>query len=147
MKKPDTAALRERLANYTPEEELKQDMQELDGLLQEVNYQTVELRNLLNEIQALKEELHGIHGSLKHTVQRERAAKERNAARVGVERDCAVAYLEVKHFDYGKAGKPPLPEVAELVACTAKPPAQAVPFLLYAHYCVVYGRLRAIAVT
>ena len=33
MKQPDTAALRERLANYTPEEELKQDMQELDGLL------------------------------------------------------------------------------------------------------------------
>ncbi len=65
MKQPDTAALRERLANYTPEEELKQDMQELDGLLQEVNCQIVGLRNLLNEIQALKEELHGIHGSLK----------------------------------------------------------------------------------
>ena len=74
MKQPDTAALRERLANYTPEEELKQDMQELDGLLQEVNCLIVGLRNLLNEIQALKEELHGIHGSLKHTVQRERAA-------------------------------------------------------------------------
>ena len=63
MKQPDTAALRERLANYTPEEELKQDMQELDGLLQEVNCQIVGLRNLLNEIQALKEELHGIHGA------------------------------------------------------------------------------------
>ncbi len=74
MKQPDTAALRERLANYTPEEELKQDLQEFDGLLQEVNYQTVELRNLLKEIHALKEELHDIHGSLKHTVQRERAA-------------------------------------------------------------------------
>lgn len=74
MKQPDTAALRERLANYTPEEELKQDLQELDGLLQEVNSQMVELRNLLKEIHALKEELHGIHGSLKHTVQRERAA-------------------------------------------------------------------------
>ena len=74
MKQPDTAALRERLANYTHEEELKQDMQELDGLLQEVNCQIVGLRNLLNEIQVLKEELHGIHGSLKHTVQRERAA-------------------------------------------------------------------------
>ena len=74
MKQPDTAALRERLANYTPEEELKQDTQELDGLLQEVNCQMVELRNLLKEIQALKEELHDIHGSLKHTVQRERAA-------------------------------------------------------------------------
>ena len=74
MKQPDTAALRERLANYTPEEELKQDTQELDGLLQEVNCQMVELHNLLKEIQALKEELHGIHGSLKHTVQRERTA-------------------------------------------------------------------------
>ena len=74
MKQPDTAALRERLANYTPEEELKQDEQELDGLLQEVNCQIIELRNLLKEINALKEELHGIHGSLKHTVQRERTA-------------------------------------------------------------------------
>lgn len=74
MKQPDTAALRERLANYTPEEELKQDTQELDRLLQEVNCQTVELRSLMEEINSLKEELHGIHGSLKHTVQRERAA-------------------------------------------------------------------------
>lgn len=74
MKKPDTAALRERLANYTPEEELKQDVQELDGLLQEVNCQIIEFRNLLKEVNALKEELHGIHGSLKHTVQRERTA-------------------------------------------------------------------------
>lgn len=74
MKQPDTAALRERLANYTPGQELKQDTQELDGLLQEVNCQIVELRNLLGEINALKEELHGIHGSLKHTAQRERTA-------------------------------------------------------------------------
>ena len=74
MIQPDTAALRERLANYTPEEELKHDAQELDGLLQEVNCQIIEFRNLLKEVNALKEELHGIHGSLKHTVQRERAA-------------------------------------------------------------------------
>ena len=74
MKQPDTAALRERLANYTPEDELEQDKQELDGLLQEVNCQLIELRNLLGEINALKEELHSIHGSLKHTVQRERTA-------------------------------------------------------------------------
>lgn len=74
MKQPDTAALRERLANYTPDEELKQDKQELDGLLQEVNCQLIEFRNLMKEINALKEELHDIHGSLKHTVQRERAA-------------------------------------------------------------------------
>ena len=74
MKQPDTAALRERLANYTPEDELEQDKQELDGLLQEVNCQLIEFRNLLKEINALKEELHDIHGSLKHTVQRERSA-------------------------------------------------------------------------
>lgn len=75
MKQPDTAALRERLANYTPEDELEQNKLELEGLLQEViNCQLIELRNLLNEINLLKVELHGIHGSLKHTVQRERTA-------------------------------------------------------------------------
>ena len=74
MKQPDTAALRERLANYTSEDELEQDKRELDGLLQEVYCKLIELRNLLKEINALKEELHGIHGSLKHTVQRERTA-------------------------------------------------------------------------
>lgn len=74
MKQPDTAALRERLANYTPEKELQQDTQELEGLLQEVNCQMIELRNMLKEIHALKEELHDIHGSLKHTIQRERSA-------------------------------------------------------------------------
>ena len=67
MKQPDTAALRERLANYTPEDEQEQDKLELEGLLQDVNSQIAELRNLLNEINSLKEELHGIHGSLKHT--------------------------------------------------------------------------------
>ena len=54
MKQPDMAALRERLANYTSEDELKENKQELDGLLQEVNYQLIEFRNLLKEIQALK---------------------------------------------------------------------------------------------
>ena len=74
IKQPDTAALRERLANYTPEDELKENNQELDGLLQKINCQLIEFRNLLKEINALKEELHGIHGSLKHTAQRERTA-------------------------------------------------------------------------
>ena len=74
MKQPDTAALRERLANYTPEDELKENNQELDGLLQKINCQLIEFRNLLKEINARKEELHGIHGSLKHTAQRERTA-------------------------------------------------------------------------
>ncbi len=67
MKQPDTAALRERLANYTPEDELERDKQELDGLLQEVNCQLIEFRNLLKEINALKEELHGIHGMVSAT--------------------------------------------------------------------------------
>ena len=74
MRQPDTSALRERLANYTPEDELKENNQELDGLLQKINCQLIEFRNLLKEINALKEELHGIHGSLKHTAQRERTA-------------------------------------------------------------------------
>lgn len=74
MRQPDTSALRERLANYTPEQELEQDKQELEGLLLEVNCQIAELRNLLREINELKEELHGIHGSLMHTAKRERAA-------------------------------------------------------------------------
>ena len=86
MKQPDTAALRERLANYTPEDELEQDKQELEGLLQEVNYQLIELRNLLKEVNAIKEELHGIHGSLKHTVQRERTAARHDPSLVDIRR-------------------------------------------------------------
>ncbi len=74
MRQPDTSALRERLANYTPEQELEQDKQEFEGLLQEVNCQIFAMRNLLKEINELKEELHGIHGSLMHTAKRERAA-------------------------------------------------------------------------
>ena len=71
MRQPDTSALRERLANYTPGQELERDKQELEGLLQEVSDQIFAIRNLINE---LKEELHGIHGSLMHTAKRERAA-------------------------------------------------------------------------
>lgn len=74
MKQPDTSALRERLANYTPGQEQEEDKQELEGLLQEVSDQILAIRNLLQEINALKEELHGIHGSLMHTAKRERAA-------------------------------------------------------------------------
>ena len=74
MKQPDTSALRERLANYTPGQELEQDTQKLDELLQEVNCQIIDLRNLLKEINAVKEELHCIHDGLMHTANRERAA-------------------------------------------------------------------------
>ena len=46
MKQPDTSALRERLADYTPEQELKQDMQDLDELTEKVSGQIIALRNL-----------------------------------------------------------------------------------------------------
>lgn len=74
MKQPDTSALRERLADYTPEQELEQDKRELRVLLEEIDFRTVELRDLLNKINTVKEELHGIHDSLMHTAKRERAA-------------------------------------------------------------------------
>lgn len=74
MKQPDTAALRERLANYTPVQQFEQDKEEQDELTEKIYGQIMALRNLLREINALKEELHGIHGSLKHTQQRERKA-------------------------------------------------------------------------
>lgn len=72
MRQPDTSALRERLANYTPGQELEQDKQELEGLLQEVDRPILALRNLFKEINELEKELHGIHGSLMHTVKWER---------------------------------------------------------------------------
>lgn len=74
MKQPDTSALRERLASYTPEQELEQDTQKLRILLEEIDSRTVELRDLLNKISTVKEELHAIHDSLMHTAKRERAA-------------------------------------------------------------------------
>lgn len=74
MRQPDTSALRERLANYTPGQELEQDTQKLRVLLEEIDCRTAELRDLLKDINELKEELHGIHDSLMHTAKRERAA-------------------------------------------------------------------------
>lgn len=56
MRQPDTSALRERLASYTPGQELEQDTQKLDGLLQESNRRIAELHNLLKEIKAVKVE-------------------------------------------------------------------------------------------
>ena len=123
MKQPDTAALREQLANYTPEEELKQDVQELDGLLQEVNSQMVELRNLLKEIHALKEELHDIHGNLKHTVQRERAAfKALEAAKESADNivdgiSNAIVKAERNTVIHAQIGTD---ELAKVQQCTAK---------------------------
>ena len=123
MKQPDTAALRERLANYTPEDELKQDLQELEGLLQEVNCQMVELRNLLKEIHDMKEELHGIHGSLKYTVQRERAAfKALEAAKESADNivdgiSNAIVKTEKHPVIHGKIGTD---ELAKVHQCTAR---------------------------
>lgn len=74
MKQPDTAALRERLTNYAPGQQFEQDKEEQDELTEKIYGQIMALRNLLRDINALKEELHGIHGSLKHTQQREKKA-------------------------------------------------------------------------
>lgn len=72
MKQPDTSALRERLNNYTPGQELEQDKQEFEGLLLEVNCQIAELRNLLKEINAVKEELEKITNALSATSRRKK---------------------------------------------------------------------------
>lgn len=123
MKQPDTAALRERLANYTPEEELQQDTQELEGLLQEVNCQITELRNLQKEVNAFKEELHGIHGSLKHTIQRERTAfnalvAAKDSADNIVDGICnAIAKAENNTVIHAKVG---MDELAKVRQCTAQ---------------------------
>lgn len=126
MKQPDTAALRERLANYTPGQELEQDMQELDGLLQEVNCQIVELRDLLKWINALKEELHGIHGSLKHTAQRERTAfnallAARDSAEGIVDGICnAITEAEQKTVIQARIGTDELAKVSQCSAAHIK---------------------------
>ena len=54
MKQPDTAALRERLANYTPEEE--------------TDRQIAELRDLLKEISAVKDSMADIITGFTHAV-------------------------------------------------------------------------------
>lgn len=112
MRQPDTSALRERLNNYTPEQELEEDKQELEGLLQEVSDQIFAMRNLLKEINEFKEELHGIHGSLMHTAKRERAAlyrPERGQGQCGqhcewyLQRHCkgGTAYRHPSHSRHG----------------------------------------------
>ena len=54
MKQPDTAALRERLANYTPEEE--------------TDRRIAELRDLLKEISAVKDSMADIITGFTHAV-------------------------------------------------------------------------------
>lgn len=122
MKQPDTAALRERLANYTPGQQLEQDKEELDGLAEKVSGQIMALRNLLGEINALKEELHGIHASLKHTVQRERKAFDvliaaKNSADNIVDGICnAIVKAEQQTVIQAKIGTE---ELAKVNLCTA----------------------------
>lgn len=77
MRQPDTSALRERLANYTSGQELKEDKQELEGLLLEVNRQTAELRNLLKEINAVKEELEKVNQCSVSHIKAEEARRQR----------------------------------------------------------------------
>ena len=72
MKQPDTAALRERLACFTPEKEQEENMRKLEGLLQETVRVIDVTRELLKEISAAKKEIYGIHMDLMHTVRQER---------------------------------------------------------------------------
>lgn len=72
MKQPDTAALRERLASFTPEGELEENKRKLEGLLQETVRVIDVTRELLQEISAAKKEIYGIHMDLMHTVRQER---------------------------------------------------------------------------
>ena len=72
MKQPDTAVLRERLASFTPERELEENMQKLERLLQETAHVIDVTREMLQEISAAKKEIHGIHMDLMHTVRQER---------------------------------------------------------------------------
>ena len=117
MKQPDTAALRERLANYTPEDELGQDKQELDRLLQEINYQLIEFRNLLKEINALKEELHGIHGIRERTAFNALLAAKDSADNIvdGISR--AIVKAEQHTVIHAKIGTD---ELAKVNQCTAR---------------------------
>ena len=72
MKQPDTAVLRERLASFTPERELEENMQKLERLLQKTAHVIDVTREMLQEISAAKKEIHGIHMDLMHTVRQER---------------------------------------------------------------------------
>lgn len=77
MRQPDTSALRERLNNYTPGQELNEDKQELEGLLLKVNCQITELRNLLKEINAVKEELEKVNQCSVSHIKAEEARRQR----------------------------------------------------------------------
>ena len=77
MRQPDTSALRERLNNYTPGQELNEDKQELEGLLLKVNCQITELRNLLKEINAVKEELEKVNQYSVSHIKAEEARRQR----------------------------------------------------------------------
>ena len=57
MKQPDTAALRERLASFTPEKEQEENMRKLEGLLQETARVTDALENNCKAVGILSERL------------------------------------------------------------------------------------------
>ena len=73
MKQPDTAELRERLASFTPEREHEENMQKLEGLLQEADRVIDVTREMLKEISAAKKEIESIHEDLMYTVRQERS--------------------------------------------------------------------------
>lgn len=70
MKQPDTAELRERLASFTPERELEENMQKLEGLLQGTARVTDALENNCKAVGILSERLEMLGNRFSETLPR-----------------------------------------------------------------------------
>lgn len=68
MKQPDTAALRERLASFTPEREQEENMRKLEGLIQETARVTEALENNCRAVGILGERLEMVENRFSETL-------------------------------------------------------------------------------
>ena len=68
MKQPDTAALRERLASFTPERELEENMRKQERLLQETARVTDALENNCKAVGILSERLEMLENRFSETL-------------------------------------------------------------------------------
>lgn len=74
MKTISTEELRKRLENYSPKTDMTEQVNELDELFDNIADQVQITQNLLREVAKLKDELHGVHTSLRNTMYRQREA-------------------------------------------------------------------------
>lgn len=74
MKTISTEELRKQLENYSPKTDMAEQVNELDELFDNIADQIQVTQNLLREVTKLKDELHGIHTSLRNTMYRQREA-------------------------------------------------------------------------